>query len=320
SRLWLRLEAMTGGLTRAPAQKRWAQLIDAAAVYRPARQPAPSPDPKLRPGNISVTEVDRLKADPFSFYARKMLDLAALDPVDADPSAAWRGSAVHEVLEAWMKQDDCDPERLRARAVTLLDQAEAHPLLRALWEPRLLEAIDWIASEVGENRRQGRRPLRAEAKGRCTIAGVELQGRADRIDLLADGSLAIVDYKTGRAPSPKAVHEGFAMQLGLLGLIAERGGFEGISGTPRSFEYWSMAKNRGTLGYVARPTEGRNGIDPAEFTTIAAQNFIAAAGKWLTGDAPFTAKLHPQYAPYGEYDQLMRLDEWYGRESGDGQR
>ena len=36
--------------------------------------------------------------------------------------------------------------------------------------------------------------------------------------------------------------------------------------------------------------------------------------KWLTGAEPFTAKLHPIYAPYGDYDQLMRLDEWYGRE------
>ena len=36
--------------------------------------------------------------------------------------------------------------------------------------------------------------------------------------------------------------------------------------------------------------------------------------KWLTGDEPFTAKLNPAYAPYGDYDQLMRLEEWYGRE------
>ena len=48
--------------------------------------------------------------------------------------------------------------------------------------------------------------------------------------------------------------------------------------------------------------------------TLAARNFLGAAARWLTGDEPFTAKLRPEYAPYGEYDQLMRLDEWYGRE------
>ena len=41
---------------------------------------------------------------------------------------------------------------------------------------------------------------------------------------------------------------------------------------------------------------------------------VDAAAKWLTGDEPFTAKLNPAYAPYGDYDQLMRLEEWYGRE------
>jgi ATP-dependent helicase/nuclease subunit B len=77
-----------------------------------------------------------------------------------------------------------------------------------------------------------------------------------------------------------------------------------------------LAKDQRTrkLGYVASPVTGKNGIDPAEFTTMAARNFIAAAEAWLTGDAPFTAKLHPEHAPYGDYDQLMRLDEWYGRE------
>ena len=314
SRFWLRLEAMTGGLTRSPQHKRWAQALDRPEVHRPEGQPAPRPPAAERPRTISVTEVDRLKADPFAFYARKMLRLTALDVIDADPSPAWRGTAVHDVLEAWMKEDDCDPARLRPRAEALLRASSAHPLLRALWQPRLLEAIDWIASEVEKNRQAGRRPLKAEAWGEADLAGVKLQGKADRIDRAADGSLVILDYKTGTPPGRKAVAEGYSMQLGLLGLIAERGGFDGVEGIPACFEYWSLAKKNGKLGYVASPIGGKHGIEAAEFTTIAARNFIAAAEAWLTGDEPFTAKLHPQYAPYGEYDQLMRLDEWYGRE------
>jgi ATP-dependent helicase/nuclease subunit B len=314
SRFWLRLEAMTGGLTRARAHKWWAEAIDRPVAYAPAERPAPSPEAKLRPRRISVTEVDRLKADPFAFYARKMLALPSLDEVDAEPSAAFRGSAVHKVLEEWMKEDDCDPGLLRARAQALLAATSSHPLLRALWQPRLLEAIDWIAAEVARKAAEGRRPLRAEAKGKCRIGEVSLYGEADRIDLLADGSLAIVDYKTGMPPGPKAVAEGYSLQLGLLGLIAERGGFEGIEGVPACFEYWSLAKKAGKLGYVASPVGGRSGLDAADFTARAERNFVAAAGKWLTGSEPFTAKLHPEHAPYGEYDQLMRLDEWYGRE------
>jgi ATP-dependent helicase/nuclease subunit B len=315
SRFWLRLEAMTGGLTRAPALRKWARAIDRPVGEPvPAGRPAPAPDPKLRPRTISVTEVDRLKADPYAFYARKLLKLAALDPVDADPTPAWRGSAVHEVLEAWMKEDDCDPAKLRARAESLLGAQDAHPLMRALWQPRLIEAIDFVAAQVAANRAEGRRPLAAEAKGDCALAGVKLHGVADRIDRLADGGLAIVDYKTGQPPSAKAVRDGYSLQLGLLGLIAEHNGFAGLEGAAACFEYWSLARKAGRLGYVASPVGGRSGLDAGDFTALAARNFIGAAEKWLTGAEPFTAKLHPEYAPYAEYDQLMRLDEWYGRE------
>ncbi|HEV2865980.1 MAG TPA: double-strand break repair protein AddB, partial [Allosphingosinicella sp.] len=313
SRFWLRLEAMTGGVTRSPLHRHWARAIDRAAQHQPAERPAPSP--AERPDLISVTEVDRLKADPYAFYARRILRLRALDPVDAEPTAAWRGSAVHTVLEQWMKEDDCDPARLRPRAEALLAGAEAHPLMRALWQPRLIEAIDFIAAQVEKNRADGRVPLDAEVKGTCEIAGVRLKGVADRIDRCADGSLAIVDYKTGQPPSGRAVAEGYSLQLGLLGLIAEHGGFDGIGGAASCFEYWSLARKAGRLGYVASPVGGRSGLDAADFTTVAARNFIAAAEKWLTGGEPFTAKLHPEYAPYGEYDQLMRLEEWYGREA-----
>ncbi len=312
SRFWLRLEAMTGGLTRAPSIRKWARELDRAGAHRPAPRPAPSPE--KRPRAISVTEVDRLKADPYAFYARRILRLNALDPVDADPTAAWRGSAVHKVLEAWMKKDDCDPAKLRPRAEALLAGADAHPLMRALWQPRLAEAIDFVAAEVEKMRLAGRRPLVAEAEGNCWIADVVLKGVADRIDRCADGSLAIVDYKTGQPPSARAVAEGYALQLGLLGLIAERGGFDGIEGAASCFEYWSLARKAGKLGHVASPVGGRSGLDAAEFTARAARNFIAAAERWLTGGEPFTAKLHPDYAPYGDYDQLMRRDEWYGRE------
>lgn len=264
----------------------------------------------MRPKKISVTAVDRLKADPFAFYAQQILALRRLDPVDADHSAAWKGTAVHEVLEAWLKEDDCDPDRLVARARALLEGATIHPMLRALWQPRLMEAIRWIEGMEAENQALGRRPLAAETRGEALIDGILLHGKADRIDRFADGSLAVVDYKTGKAPSQKAVDEGFSLQLGLLGLIAEADGFEAISGRSMAHEYWSLSKYRDQFGKCVRP-DRKMGAD--EFLEHARRNFADAARKWLMGDEGFTAKLNPAYAPYGDYDQLMRLEEWYGR-------
>jgi ATP-dependent helicase/nuclease subunit B len=310
SRFLLRLNALTGGLPRDIPLERLTAALDDPGQPQPAGRPAPCPPEDERPKRISVTSVDRLKADPFAFYAQEILKLRSIDPVDADHSAAWKGTAVHEVLEQWLKEDDCDPDRLVDRARALLADETIHPMLRALWSPRLMEAVRWVEQEERRNRSEGRRPVAAEAWGESEVAGVTLYGKADRIDRLADGGLAIVDYKTGKAPALKAIDAGFRLQLGLLGLIARASGFDGVSGAPEAYEYWSLTKYGDQFGKCVRPDKK---MGPDEFLAHAEAHFSEAVGKWLAGTEPFKAKLHPAYAPYGDYDQLMRLEEWYGR-------
>jgi ATP-dependent helicase/nuclease subunit B len=310
SRFLLRLNALSGGLPRALPIEAMTRALDDPGPAHPVDKPQPCPPADQRPDQIWVTAVDRLNADPFAFYAQAILRLRVLDPIDADHTAAWKGTAVHQALQEWLEQDECDPDKLRPRAEQLLRDEAIHPMLRALWAPRLLEAIDWIADLEARNRSEGRRPAKAEVEGEAAIAGVLVHGRADRIDRLADGSLAIIDYKTGQPPSQKTVNEGFALQLGLLGLIGRAGGFEGVSGDPEAFEYWSLARYRGKFGRRMCPDKD---MEPGEFLARAHDRFALAARKWLTGTAPFTAKLNPAYAPFGDYDQLMRLEEWYGR-------
>ena len=319
SRLWLRLQAMAGdGFAEFTALAGWTRALDAPARRAPADRPEPMPAAALRPKRLNVTDLDRLKADPYAFYAKHILRLSPLDPVDADASAAWRGTEVHRILEEWWREDRCDPTRLMARAEAMLAAEETHPLIRALWQPRLREAVAWIAERMAAQADEGRVVLDAEGRGETMLHGVTLIGRYDRIDRMADGGLAVIDYKTGQAPSARAVREGYSQQLGLLGLIAERGGFGGIEGKATAFEYWTLAKNRrGGFGDVVTPCDpGGKGdrIVTEEFVAIAERNFKAAADDWLTGTRAFTAKLVPEYAPYADYDQLMRRDEWYGRD------
>ena len=318
SRFWLRLEALTGGMPRAARLKDWALALDGVETPQPVARPQPAPPVAERPKRLSVTDLDRLKADPFAFYAKAMLKLYPLEIVDADPTAAWRGTAVHAVLEEWAKQDGCDPSRLRPRAEQMLRDADAHPLMRALWQPRLMEAIDWIADEMLARQTAGDTVLAAECKGEVNVFGVTLKGIADRIDRLVGGGLAIVDYKTGNPPSHKQVEHGYAQQLGLIGMMAQMGAFEGVSGTATAFEYWSLARNtQDGFGKIVSPVDpaGKGGrIFNDQFVDRASDNLQAAVERWLTGPEPFTAKLHPEHAPYGDYDQLMRLDEWYGRD------
>ena len=325
SRFLLRLEAMADGLPRpdrAYDMGALAHALDQAAAREQIERPAPSPSSDQRPRKISVTQLDRLKADPYAFYAQTVLQLSALDALDADPTAAWRGSAVHEVLELWSKQDDHDPALLRQRARDLMHAPGANPVIRAMWEPRLLAAIDWIAETMTAQIADRRQPLLFEQWGAVEIrddtgGGITLGGKADRIDRLPGGGIAVVDYKTGQAPTPAMVRAGYSLQLGLLGLIAERGGFAplGDDVAARVFEYWSLAKRGRIFGHIARPFPARpspDDIAPEDFTSFAAAQLKAACERWLTGDEPFTAKLAPEFAPYADYDQLMRLQEWYG--------
>ena len=310
SRFLLRLDAISGGLPRDQRLERLALALDDPGPPRPASRPQPSPPIAERPIRITVTAVDRLKADPFAFYAQAILKLRALEPVDADHTAAWKGTAVHQVFQHWLELDNCDPQKLRPRAQLLLRDDAIHPMLRALWAPRLLEAIDWIAQMETDNQAAGRLPMAAEVSGKALIGGVTVEGRVDRIDRLPDGGLAIIDYKTGAPPSQKSVNAGFSLQLGLLGLIIEAGGFDGVQGKPEAFEYWSLQRHNGRFGRLMRPDKDKQA---GEFLELAFASFADAVARWLASDEPFTAKLNPVYAPYGDYDQLMRLEEWYGR-------
>lgn len=324
SRFWLRLKAMAGPQWKsADRYLTMARHIDRPAGHNPVDVPRPRPPLEARPGLIHVTDVDRLKADPYAFYARRILGLSALEPVDADAGPAWRGTAVHGILQDWVDAGARDPGDLEARARALFDRPQVHPLLRALWQPRLLEAVRWIAAEVMADRAKGRTIIGAEMEGEAMIAGVRLRGTADRIDRLADGRLGIIDYKTGKPPSAKQVAAGYALQLGLLGLIAEapQDGFAQIAEgrLAGAFEYWSLARLGEQFGYRQSPVapDGKGGrIITDDFTAFVWDEFEQLVQAYLTGDTAFVAQLNPEVAHYGDYDQLMRLEEWYGRKDG----
>ncbi|MBB4859825.1 ATP-dependent helicase/nuclease subunit B [Novosphingobium chloroacetimidivorans] len=323
SRFVLRVKAMLGDKAAAELVEqdavRLARLIDEAPAASPYPRPKPMPTAEQRRVALSVTGLDRLRGDPYQFYANAILRLRALDPLDAEPSAAWKGTAVHAILDRWHKAGE-PPAMLRNIAEEVMDELSAHPLMRALWRPRLLAALDWVGEEIAGQRASGRRVLATEVDGRIEWRGVRLQARADRIDACEDGALAVIDYKTGQPPSARRVQEGFALQLGLIGLIASHGGFkdavgETITGEAQRFEYWSLAKQAGKeqFGYWTEPVlEGnrKSGIARDRFLPETIRYLDDALDRWILGGEPFTARLNPDLPGYADYDQLMRLDEW----------
>jgi ATP-dependent helicase/nuclease subunit B len=313
SRFWLRLKAINPDIAIDHELPALAGALDDPGPANPVGRPAPIPDPARRPKAISVTRADLLRADPYAFYARKILRLEPLDPVDADASAAWRGVSIHSAFQRWLEEDSCAPDKLAGRIDEMLDDPEVHPLARTLWRARIEAAADWTAEQVAADRANDREPQKAEKEGSIDFAGVRLHGTADRLDRLASGATAIVDYKSGHAPDKKAIVAGFRLQLGYLGLIAQGGGFGPEFANPQAFEYWSLARSRNSksrdFGYVqSSAPEG-----PEALIGQARTVFRQLAEKYLLGTAPFTAKAEPEYAYGSDYDQLMRLEEWYSR-------
>jgi ATP-dependent helicase/nuclease subunit B len=322
SRFLLRIKALMGAaLAVDDAHLAWADALDRPAKKEPfATRPLPMPNAEQRLVSLSVTDFDQLKSDPYSFYAKRILGLPVLEKVDAEPSYAWRGSLVHDILEKWFTHDNCAVDKLVARADALLAQEASDPLLRTLWQPRIAAGLRWVADETKRlMTEQGRVVAVAEQPGTVHIKGIAVRGRVDRIDRTADGDLVIIDYKTGTPPSTKQINAGFALQLGLIGYMAEELAIKGVSGTASHFEYWSLAKNKAKdFGFIAVPTSTRaadNKPERADFVAFAVEQAEVAISKWILGNTPFTAKLHPEFALYGDYDQLMRLQEWNGRQA-----
>ncbi|WP_324260785.1 PD-(D/E)XK nuclease family protein [Altererythrobacter sp. H2] len=318
SRFLLRVRALLGEdlLERHldPAPVEWAKAIDWAQPAERYPRPEPRPSPEQRKVDVSVTALDRLRSDPYQFYASAILRLKELEPLDAEPTPAWQGQLAHAILEKWHDGKGS----LADIAAAELEAMNAHPLTRALWRPRLLKALEWVEGEIARD--GSRAPFRWEQWGHMHLRGVRVFGRIDRLDRCADGSFVVIDYKTGKPPSRKQVEEGFALQLGTLGLIVEAGGFKDVTGQTTGYEYWSLGKSdKSETGFGYRDTPllvgaNRTGIPAADFLPQAQRYLDEALDQWILGDQPFTARLNPDAKGYATYDQLMRLDEWMGRE------
>ncbi|MGZ3327602.1 MAG: double-strand break repair protein AddB, partial [Xanthobacteraceae bacterium] len=215
----------------------WARALDHPTEIKRIDKPAPRPPRAARPTALSVTEIESWLRDPYTIYAKHILKLRELDPIDLPPGAADRGIVIHGALSEFTKTFagalPADPAAalidIGARHFTAL---EDYPEARAFWWPRFQRIAHWFAD--WETKRRTRvKTLKAETSGKIEIPLGErvftLRGRADRIEELADGGYAILDYKTGQVPTEKQVRIGISPQLTLEAAILRGGGFGDIA-------------------------------------------------------------------------------------------
>src|SRR5262249_30989397 len=201
----------------------WARALDHSEAPARISRPEPRPPRAARPISLSVTDVEDWLRDPYSIYARYILRLRELDPIDLAPGAADRGIVIHGALSEFTRTYaaalPADPagaliEIGKRRFAALADYPEA----QAFWWPRF-ERIAPRSAAWERARRARLKARHAEIPGKIEIPLGErtftLRGRADRIEELRNGGHAILDYKTGQVPSDKQVSIGISPQLTL---------------------------------------------------------------------------------------------------------
>jgi ATP-dependent helicase/nuclease subunit B len=329
SRFLHRLEAVAGrprwdgALQRGRCYLDWAQTLDRPDEVTPCRQPQPQPSRAARPTKLSVTAIEHWLRDPYTIYARYILKLMPLQPVDMPPSAADRGSAIHDAIGEFTKATaralPKDAERLLLQfGEQAFAQLMERPEARALWWPRFRRIASWVASWERE-RRVNVKSVAAETDGRLAIAlddgrSFTLTARADRIEHRRDGTFALLDYKTGMPPSDKQVRLGLSPQLTLEAAILNAGGFEDIpAGSVSELAYVRVSGNNppGKECVLALKLGKDDVLMPDEAAAEALMKLEAHVRRFDSDTEPYRSLVLPQWTNrYGDYDDLARIKEW----------
>src|SRR6185312_10394722 len=152
---WLqRLTQLTSGLNLEIAQSPQlenAGRLDAVRPLPPIPPPTPRPPVESRPRRLSVTEIETWLRDPYAIYARHVLKLKALDPLDAPVGPLERGTALHRILEVYKQRfpgapPDDAAKQLMAIADEIFEALAIPKAALAVWRPRFEKAAGWFVA------------------------------------------------------------------------------------------------------------------------------------------------------------------------------
>ena len=323
SRWWLRLETVMAADLGEDKQKTtalydaqfaaWAKYMERATKLKPIKAPAPCPPLEMRPREISASNVEVYMTDPYSIFAKYILGLKPLDDLDAPADARDYGNLVHKILEQFnLRYKTGDYPTDAKKILGQIAEAEfaasgIDAELKMFWRARLDKTLDWLV-QTEQVYRPRIEEIFSEVQGERQYNGPagpwKITARADRLEQWNDGSLSVVDYKTGGLPKSiaKLVKLGYKPQLSIEGLIAATGGFADVAARPVKFlRYWQMDGQEIVL----------NEDESAEAMQRAEQNVAQLIAAYDNPNYPYWTKPNPKTAPaQTDYDHLSRYLEW----------
>ena len=285
-------------------RERWLSLRrDRPALTEPAYSGLIDAQP---PQAYRVGRVDRYVDCPFKYFAESVLRLAEERDESSGMTPLERGSLLHVLFERfygeWQRLGHgaitpaLTPEALALFGRLADDALAALPVAdRALERTRLMGSIVGmgVAERVFELEADSGVAI-AERRLETALNGVfvfprgfetrqiDIRGKADRVDVLADGSISVVDYKLGRMPDLRS-----SVQIAVYAHCA-RQALEAADGRPHriaSAMYLAFGDDRRLEGPIGGARE------PAQIAVEArAAEFAAAIDHIEAGEFPARPK------------------------------
>lgn len=305
----------------------WARRLDDRPVVPRAARPNPAPPLAARPRMLPVTDIETLIRDPYAVYAKRILKLRPLDGFGETPDFGTRGTLIHDILADFVATWTAPWDDTAVTALVEFGRGRfsetlaSHPDVHALWWPRFQALARFIVLEFEAKRAPlARHP---EIEGSLAVTDrFTLTGRADRVDIEADGRVGIIDFKTGRAPTAAQIAAQLTPQLPLEAVIARHGGFSRLSGPREAAEL---------VHVVLRGLEGRDEIEsytghaPRGGDPVTLEETIAEAEARLRGlvraysdpNRGYLSRARPfRKTDRSDYDHLARVSEWSIEDDG----
>lgn len=315
ARWLLRLDAVLQALgqTIAPGpHAHWAAHLDDVDAVTPVARPAPTPPVAVRPRALPVTQIEKWLNDPYSVYARYILRLKPLKPLQQPVDAAIKGDLLHKMMDKFVRMHPIKlPDDVQGAFLTIaqgeLAQFSDDPALWSFWKPRLARVGAWIGGQE-EKWRAGWQLAKTESDGSIEREGpgglFTLTARADRIDVTHDGTMAaIIDYKSGGTYSKVGMLDGRHPQLPLEALILAEGTFDGVAAMPTGMlAYW-------VLNGKSKPTIIDKEVEQAVENAAAGLDSLIATFDHDT--TPYYSVPDLSRRPkYNDFEHLARVKEW----------
>ncbi len=304
--------------------------------------------PDVAPGGASVLTAQ--SQCPFKAFATARLGATGWQPAEAGLTAIERGQLLHAVLHrVWGEAPHgikTHEELCRLPDLQAFVAGHVHAVLRdempagasermpqrylELEELRLVQVVtEWLQYEVT------RLPFvvdETEAKRAINLGGLALRLRLDRIDRLSDGSLMVIDYKTGNV-SPKAwelprpddvqlpLYAGFALKEDPGGLVfaSVRSRETNFNGRLRDARATLFSNLKGNSSLVKTRLTNQQMHEWKQYIEQLAHNFLAGRADVDPREYPRTCERCglQTICRVQEQENRARLEAWDEAAEGD---